>query len=186
MSSSSRRFLTVGNGATLSVLQNPLRTHIESTGEEPFSVPPHWHRRHDEVHVVLKGRMKITQDRVTRIITPADGPILTRAGVVHSLEGFLGEEVSVDETALSSEETTEQKILFFRNLFAPGVLQSLLGTMQMFYCGDLYPALPFEIKALERLFVVVVGGQIAPLFGHKLRDDGSRMDPEPFPPSKKD
>ncbi|KAJ7043138.1 hypothetical protein C8F04DRAFT_1389986 [Mycena alexandri] len=140
---------TIGKGVTFSVLQNPLRTHIESTGEEPFSVPPHWHRHQDEVHVVLKGRMKVTQDGVTRIITPADGRVLTRAGVVHSLEGFLGEEVSVDETALPSEETTEQKILFFRNLFAPGVLQSLPGTMQVFYYGDSYPALPFKIKALE-------------------------------------
>ncbi|KAJ7043137.1 hypothetical protein C8F04DRAFT_1073785 [Mycena alexandri] len=189
--------LPVGKGVTMSVLQNPLRTHAEATGEEAFVIPPHWHLYQDEEHVVLKGRIKLTQDGVTRIITPADGAVITRAGVVHSFEGFVGEELSLDEiarpsrlstaeAARPSSETNEQKILFFRNLCAPGVMQSFLGTMQVFYYGDAYPAFPFKIRSLERLFVVVVGGWIAPLFGHKLGDNRLRMDLSRFPPSKKD
>ncbi|KAJ7771646.1 hypothetical protein B0H16DRAFT_1514214 [Mycena metata] len=189
----------LAKGVTMSVLQSPLRTHVEGTGEEVFIVPAHWHLYQDEEHTVLKGRLKLTQDGVTRVITPADGPILTRAGVVHSFESFLGEELSLDEIAMPSRatlkaeaatghsaQTNEQKIIFFRNLCAPGVMQSLPHTMQVFYYGDAYPAFPFKIRSLEWLFVVVVGGWIAPLLGYKLGDSRLRMDPSRFPPSKKD
>ncbi|KAJ7184692.1 hypothetical protein C8R46DRAFT_1300004 [Mycena filopes] len=177
--------LAFAKGVTMSILHNPLRTHIVSTGEETLSVPAHWHRYQEEQHTVLKGRVKLTQDGVTRIITPADGPVLTRRGVVHSLATFPGEEVVVDEMALPSEELNEQKIIFFRNLCAPGIVESLLGTMQVFYWGDSYPEIPLHSRTFEKLFVVVVGGWIAPLLGHKLPDNRLRMDPERFPPGKK-
>ncbi|KAJ7043135.1 hypothetical protein C8F04DRAFT_944225 [Mycena alexandri] len=176
----------IGKGLTMSILQNPLRTHLEVTGEEVFLAPPHWHLYHGEQHVVLKGRVKLTQNGVTRILTPADGTVYTPPGMVHSLESFPGEELSLDEVAKPSAETTAQKIIFFRNMFAPGVLQSLLSTMQVFYFGDGYPEFPFGIRWIEWAFVVVVGGWLAPLLGYQLPDKRLRLDPNRFPPSKKD
>jgi hypothetical protein len=36
-------------------------------------------------------------------------------------------------------------------MFAPGVLQSFLSTMQVFYYGDAYPATPLGIRWVEWL-----------------------------------
>ncbi|KAJ7152075.1 hypothetical protein C8R46DRAFT_913401 [Mycena filopes] len=176
-------------GVTMSVLQNPLRTHIEHCGVgAPISVPAHWHSYQAEAHIVLKGRIKVTRDAVTQVMTPADGVVVTGKGVVHGFEGFAGEEFVLEEVAQPGDETNEQKILFFRNLCAPGVMQSLVRTIQVFYHGDGYPAFPFPFNSrrLEWLFVVVVGGWVAPLLGYKLGDERLRMDPERFPASKKD
>ncbi|KAJ7463293.1 hypothetical protein FB451DRAFT_1562299 [Mycena latifolia] len=175
----------VGKGITMSFPDGPLRTRIHTTGEEAFEVPRHWHLWHTEHHVVLKGRLLITQDDVTRVLTPEDGVCITPAGVVHSIKCFLGEEGIFEEIAIP-EEANPQKILFFRCLFAPGVFQSPLRVMQVFYYGDGYPELPLGIRRLEWLFVVVVGGWIAPLLGYKVPDKRLRMDPGRFPPSKKD
>ncbi|KAJ6567363.1 hypothetical protein DFH09DRAFT_1156751 [Mycena vulgaris] len=171
-------------GVTMSILQDPLRVHVHATGEEAIEVPPHWHAAHDEQHVVLKGRIQITQDGVSRVIGPEDGVCVTRRGVVHSIQGFPGEETIVEESTLSVE--TFQKIIFFRNMFAPGALQSFLGVMQIFYYGDGYPEFPIGVRWLEWLVVVVAGGWLAPLFGFQLPDKRLRLDPKRFPPNKKD
>jgi hypothetical protein len=55
-------------------------------------VPPHWHTTHDEHHTALKGTLTVIQDGVRRVVRPEDGPLLTRRGVVHSLEILPGEE----------------------------------------------------------------------------------------------
>ncbi|KAJ6481043.1 hypothetical protein C8R45DRAFT_932942 [Mycena sanguinolenta] len=177
---------SIGKGITMSVLQNPLRTHCRVTGEEPLSVPPHWHRFQEERHVVLKGRIRIMQDGVARVVGPEDGPVLTRPGVVHSIESFPGEEVIMEETAGPGENTNFQKVIFFRNMFAPGVMQSFLSTMQVFYYGDGYPALPLGIRWFEWLLVVVMGGWVAGLLGYQIPDKRLRLDERRFPPSKKD
>ncbi|KAJ7184309.1 hypothetical protein C8R46DRAFT_1026257 [Mycena filopes] len=173
-------------------MQNPLRSRVIATGEEVFRVPPHWHRYQTEEHVILKGRVKLTQGGVTRVLTPADGPVLTVPGVVHGFEGFLGEEMIMDEISTPAPDAEEQKILFFRNLFAPGVMPttpggrpSVLRVLQIFYFGDTYPALPLG-RSFDQLVVLVVGGWIAPLFGYKLSDDRLRMDPKRFPNKKTD
>ncbi|KAF7370056.1 Cupin-2 domain-containing protein [Mycena sanguinolenta] len=142
---------SIGKGITMSVLQNPLRTNIHVTGEEPLSVPPHWHLFHEERHVVLKGRIRFTQDGVARVIGPVDGEIRTLPGVVHSIESFAGEETIMEETAGPGEDINSQKVLLFRNIFSPGMLQSFLSTMQVFYYGDAYPALPLGIRWIEWL-----------------------------------
>jgi hypothetical protein len=46
---------------------------------------------------------------------------------------------------------TEQKIFFFRNMGAPGMLRSPLGIMQVLYYGDTYPKFPTGLRWLERL-----------------------------------
>ncbi|KAJ7359573.1 hypothetical protein DFH08DRAFT_686610 [Mycena albidolilacea] len=173
----------VGKGVTLIVLQNPLRTRVHATGEEAFIVPPHWHAFHGEHHIVLKGRICLTQDGVSRILRPEDGVCVTPAGVVHSIETFAGEETILEETTVPSGET---KVIFFRNLFYPSVTRSFLRTMQVFYYGDAYPELPLRSRWLEWLMVVVVGGWVAGLLGYQIPDKRLRLDQRRFPPSKKD
>ncbi|KAJ7918657.1 hypothetical protein B0H13DRAFT_1869244 [Mycena leptocephala] len=165
-------------------MYNPLRAHVHCDGTEVLRVPRHWHAAHDELHVVLKGRITITQDGVRKVIGPDDGPCLTRRGVVHSLESFPGEEVIIEETTTEAE-STEQKTFFFRNLAVGGMTQSFPGIMQIFYYGDGYPELPTGVRSLEWLLVVIVGGWVAPLLGYKLPDKRLRMDPKRFPPTKK-
>ncbi|KAF7353997.1 putative cupintype [Mycena venus] len=177
---------TLQEGISMTILQNPLRTRIIVTGKgEKFYVPPHWHAAHDENHVVIKGRLIVTQDGVRRVLGPENGVCLTRRGVVHSLEGFPGEELILEETATEPEDT-EQKIFFFRNMGAPGMLSSPLGIMQVLYYGDTYPKFPTGFRWLERGLIVVVGGWIASLFGYQLPDKRLRLDPSRFPRDKKD
>ncbi|KAJ6529971.1 hypothetical protein DFH09DRAFT_1184622 [Mycena vulgaris] len=167
---------SIQKGVTMTILQDPLRARVHATGDgEQFEVPPHWHAAHDEQHVVLKGRVQISQDGVSRVIGPEDGVCVTRRGV----------ETIIEETTLPSVETTAQKILFFRNMLVPGMLQSFLGIMQIFYYGDAYPEFPTEVRWLEWLMVVVAGGWLAPLFGFQLPDKRLRLDPKRFPPNKK-
>jgi mannose-6-phosphate isomerase-like protein (cupin superfamily) len=98
---------TLQDGINMTVLQNPLRTRILVTGVgEKFYVPPHWHAAHDEIHIVIKGRAIVIQDGVRRIVGPEDGACLTRRGVIHSLEGFPGEELILEETATAPEDVS--------------------------------------------------------------------------------
>ncbi|KAJ6588370.1 hypothetical protein B0H19DRAFT_204625 [Mycena capillaripes] len=174
----------IEKGITMSILQNPLRTHVHSTGETRLVIPAHWHAMHDEHHVVLKGSVIITRDGVKKVVRPEDGPSLTRRGVVHSIEVPAGEEVIIEETTLQSVEV---KIYFFRNLFSPKTNQSFLAVMQVFYYGDGYPKLLPTGRWFERLFVVVMGGWLAPLLGYQLADKRlTGMDPNRFPPKKTD
>ncbi|KAJ7458048.1 hypothetical protein B0H11DRAFT_2319810 [Mycena galericulata] len=124
---------TIQKGITLTILQNPLRTQVHSTGEDDFYVPPHWHAAHDEKHVVLKGRLIVTQDGMKTVVGPGDG-----------------EELLMEETTTEAE-TTEQKTYFFRNISSPGMMRSPLGIMQVFYYGDTYPKFPTGLRWLERL-----------------------------------
>ncbi|KAJ7339225.1 hypothetical protein DFH08DRAFT_876338 [Mycena albidolilacea] len=177
---------TLQDGISMTVLQNPLRTRVIVTGVGPkFYVPPHWHAAHDEIHVVLKGRLIVTQDGVRHVVGPEDGACITRRGVIHSLESFPGEELILEETTPAPEDT-EQKIYFFRNLGVPGMLRSPLGIMQVFYHGDSYPKFPTGLRWLERPVIVALGGYIAPFLGYRLPDKRLRMDPSRFPRDKKD
>ncbi|KZP34374.1 hypothetical protein FIBSPDRAFT_923902 [Athelia psychrophila] len=134
----------------LTLLENPKRIRVHALGTgEAFQAPLHWHAAHDERHTVIKGRFEITQDGISRIVGPEDGVVTTPRGVVHSLRSFEGEEAIIEESALPSETTTEQKQIFFRNMFTPGILPSFLAIMQVFYYGDSYPAFPRGFRWLE-------------------------------------
>ncbi|KAJ7504898.1 hypothetical protein B0H11DRAFT_1852128 [Mycena galericulata] len=172
-----------GKGITVSIQTNPLRTRVHATGEEPFDVPRHWHRCYDEHHVVLKGRVRITQGAITRIVRPEDGVLVTPAGVVHSVSTYPGEEAILEEMTVPAGRI---KIILLRNFFTPGVLQSGMRLMQVFYYGDTYPELPLGIRGLEWLVVVVVGGWLAALLGYQLPDKRLRLDPKRFPLEKEE
>lgn len=104
---------SIQKGVKMTVLQNPLRARVHATGdEEPFEASPHWHAVHDEQHVVLKGRVQITQNGVARIIGPEDGVCVTPRGVVHSIKSFPGEETIIEETTLPSVETVGSALSF--------------------------------------------------------------------------
>jgi mannose-6-phosphate isomerase-like protein (cupin superfamily) len=107
---------TLQEGTTMTVLQNPLRTRITVTGQgKTFYVPPHWHAAHDENHVVIKGRLIVTQDGVRRVLGPEDGVCFTRRGVVHSLEAFPGEEVVLEETSTRLEDVRSIRLQISRS-----------------------------------------------------------------------
>ncbi|KAJ6588207.1 hypothetical protein B0H19DRAFT_923997, partial [Mycena capillaripes] len=126
----------------------PLQICIHLTGKAAWHVPAHWHAMHDEHHVVLKGKVIVTQDGLKKVVGPENGPSLTWRGVVHSIEVPAGEEVIFEETTLQS---TEQTTFFFRNLFAHNTYESFLGVMQVFYYGDGYPKLLPTGRWFERL-----------------------------------
>ncbi|KAF8209636.1 hypothetical protein K438DRAFT_1929954 [Mycena galopus ATCC 62051] len=168
-------------GVTMSVLQNPLRTHIEITGKgEKFYVAPHWHATHDENHVVLLGRVILTQDGVRRIIGPEDGVCFTPHGVVHSLEAFPGEELILEETSGKIEDT-EQKTYFFRSICVPGIQKSPFRALQVLYHADTYPKFPAGLRWLEQSFVqfvTIIGGWMAPMLGYTVPDKRLNMSRE--------
>ncbi|KAJ7504893.1 hypothetical protein B0H11DRAFT_1979783, partial [Mycena galericulata] len=100
-------------GVTISVLQNPLRSHLDITGEEPFIVPRHWHRSYDEHHTVLKGRVRITQGGINKVVRPEDGTLVTPAGVVHSISTYPGEEAVFEETTMPAGRIVSQFPSFY-------------------------------------------------------------------------
>ncbi|KAJ7812793.1 hypothetical protein B0H14DRAFT_2605512 [Mycena olivaceomarginata] len=64
-------------GISTTVLQNPLGARVIVTGvREKVYVPPHWLAVHDEIHVVLKGRVIVTQDGVRHVSAPKTVPAL--------------------------------------------------------------------------------------------------------------
>ncbi|KAJ7731293.1 hypothetical protein DFH07DRAFT_968792 [Mycena maculata] len=150
-------------------------TRMHATGAgEPFHAYPHWHLAQDEAHVIIKGKVQLIQNGVVRIVSLKDGTVITRQGVVHSIKSFPGEEAIVEETTMPIG-TMEQKVLFFRNMLAPGMHQSFVGLMQVFYYRDAYPALPTRIRWLEWLLVVVVGEWVAQLLGYRIPDKHLRF-----------
>lgn len=46
---------------------------------------------------VIEGRLEITLDRKTRIVTRTDGQLLVAKGQVHSLRSFKGERLVFEE-----------------------------------------------------------------------------------------
>jgi len=157
-------------GVTMTFLSNSSylsRVHIEKGVEEEFSVPAHWHEKHDEIFRILEGRIEArigTNEK--KFYVPGDGEIRIPKGVEHSLRVVKGEECIVEEGTLPMDQ---EKELFFRNAFAGGrVCGSFFGMMQIMYHGDGRPVLPLHIKWLENLLVTVVGFYLAPLLGYTL------------------
>ncbi|KAJ3886498.1 hypothetical protein GG344DRAFT_57324 [Lentinula edodes] len=138
--------------------------------DDIFRVPSHWHEDHDEIMTIYEGRLKITLGGQTKVYTPESGEVFLPRGVPHSIESFKGEACMASERTNPTE--FDKKELFFRNLFAiPGGLASggLVPMMQVFYHGDGYPAFPIHIALLEKAFVSVLGGYLAPLLGYRLK-----------------
>jgi len=76
-----------------------IASQLNSTADDiAFSVPPHWHDTHDEIHHVIKGRMEVTLGSETKIYTPEDGEIFIPRGVVHSIRAFKEDAIIEERT----------------------------------------------------------------------------------------
>ncbi|KAH9474776.1 hypothetical protein JR316_0013241 [Psilocybe cubensis] len=163
--------LDLGHQSTMTFLRNEpylARVHVAAiTDAETLNVLPHWHDKYDELFRVIKGRLRVRIGDVTRDYTAEDGEILIPRGTIHSLHGFKGEETIFEER---TDPMDGEKELFFRNLLEDGKTPtSLLQVLVVGYQGDMYIPLPGHIKWLEKAFVIIFGGYIAPLFGYKNR-----------------
>jgi len=147
------------------------RMHISANDKEIPAVPLHWHELHDELFRVLKGRLQVRIGNETRIYVPEDGEVRIPKLTLHSLKFFSGEECIFEER---TEPMDEEKEMFFRNLNhmmegKEGLEKSLFQAALIFYHGDLRPAFPWHSPWLEKTFVIIVGGYLAPLLGYKLK-----------------
>ncbi|KAG6840867.1 hypothetical protein C0991_003670, partial [Blastosporella zonata] len=111
-------------------------------------VPPHWHKTHDEIFRVVKGKLEVRLGSSTRVYTAEDGDVVIPKGVVHSLRTFKGVESEFYER---TDPMDEEKEIFFRNMLGKGKFPGLLEAMVIFYHGDGYPAFPGHIIWLEKL-----------------------------------
>ncbi|KIK51409.1 hypothetical protein GYMLUDRAFT_252105 [Collybiopsis luxurians FD-317 M1] len=139
--------VNVASGITMTF--EPQLRVVKISGKQEddiFYVPTHWHEGHDEIIAVREGKLKVT----------------------------LGSEVksvSCVFTESTNPKDFETKELFFRNLFAMpgGMSASLLPAMQVYYYGDIFPVFPIHSSWLEKAFVIVLGGYLAPLLGYHVR-----------------
>ncbi|KAG8667784.1 hypothetical protein FPOAC2_12983 [Fusarium poae] len=129
-------------------------------GTEPFFVPPHWHKHHDEYITVLEGRMTVTLDGRETVLTPEAGSIFIPRRTVHSFRGFHGEKTVFEER---NQPAGIYKALFFNDVFQMGKSPNFWLAVRSAIDGDLYAHLPLGSKLLDELFIIVFG-TVARLF----------------------
>ncbi|KAF8153187.1 hypothetical protein B0H34DRAFT_95874 [Crassisporium funariophilum] len=156
-------------GSTMTFLKNEFlwtRFHVSASHDEIFDVPAHWHETHDEYIRVVQGRLEVSIGTETRVYVPSDGEAHIPKGTVHSFRCFQREECIFDERG---DPMDGEKELFFRNTLARNRPPSnFFEIMLICYYGDTRPAFPGHIQWLEKLFVTIFGGYLAPLLGYKL------------------
>ncbi|KAJ4475688.1 hypothetical protein J3R30DRAFT_3294175, partial [Lentinula aciculospora] len=140
--------------------------------DDILQVPTHWHEFHDEIITVLEGKLKVTVGGKVKVCTSESGDAFIPRGVLHALESLRGVPCVFNEKT-NPTDFSDTKELFFRNIFAflggPTSKIALLPVMQVCYHGDNYFAFPIHVAWLEKAFVTVLGGYVAPLLGHRLR-----------------
>jgi len=122
---------------------------------EVFYVAPHWHKYHDEYMSVTEGRLEVTVEGITRIVSAGDEPAFIPRWHVHSMKGFQGEKVVFQEKAVPAGPT---KALFFNDLLSQGPDVKIPHALRVFWDGDTYPSLPGNIKLLDQIFILILGG----------------------------
>ncbi|GLB39815.1 hypothetical protein LshimejAT787_0703250 [Lyophyllum shimeji] len=161
--------ITYGKGMTMTFLRNQAYITKNQVSGDPDAdvlyVPPHWHETHDEIIRVVEGRMEIMLGASVREYTPEDGDVRIPKGVVHSLRTSEGVKCTFYER---TDPMDDQKEIFFRNLLGKGAMSTnLFDAMLIFYHGDAVPAFPVHFARIEKFFVTLVGGYIAPLLGYR-------------------
>ncbi|KAI1498338.1 hypothetical protein F5X99DRAFT_393779 [Biscogniauxia marginata] len=119
-----------------------------------FTIPKHWHKYHDEIFVLKKGRGAVTVEGKTTILEAGGEPLLIPRWNVHSFTSFKGEAMTLKER---TDPTGEHKALFFNDLYSQGVVIGLLHMLRTFFDGDTYPSLPGNIKIVDQAFMSVFG-----------------------------
>ncbi|KAF9467682.1 hypothetical protein BDZ94DRAFT_1248771 [Collybia nuda] len=165
--------IVFGKGMTMTFLRNEpylTKTHISGAPDaDVLYVPPHWHETHNEIICVLDGQMEITLGASVRLYGPHDGDVVIPKGAIHSLKTYKG-------VACTFQERTDpmdgEKEVFFRNMLGQGAPQSnILALAQTCYYGDTRPAFPGHFIWLEKVFVTLLGGYLAPLLGYRLKHE---------------
>ncbi|KAF8065154.1 hypothetical protein FPV67DRAFT_171422 [Lyophyllum atratum] len=161
--------VTYGKGMKMTFLRNEPYMVKNETSADPDAdvlyVPPHWHETHDEIICVVEGKMEIMLGSSVREYTPADGDVVIPKGVVHSLRTFKGVACTFYE---KTDPMDEEKEIFFRNMFAKGAPPTnLFDAMLTCYHGDTMPGFPGHFVWLEKFFVTLFGGYLAPLLGYR-------------------
>ncbi|XEU94947.1 hypothetical protein FSHL1_000231 [Fusarium sambucinum] len=129
-------------------------------GTEPFLVPPHWHKYHDEYITVLEGRMTMILDGNETILTPEAGSMFIPRRAVHSFRGFHGEKTVFEER---NQPSGIYKALFFNDVFQMGTPPNFWLAVRSAIDGDLYARLPLNSRFIDELFIIVFG-TVARLF----------------------
>ncbi|KAF9030678.1 hypothetical protein BDZ89DRAFT_949395 [Hymenopellis radicata] len=130
-----------------------------------FHVPSHWHEKYDEYMHIIEGKVQITIGATVKTYTSADGSVRIPKGTPHSLLGFKGVPLIIEET---TDPSDSEKEIFFRNIMAGGKLtKNVLEGMNICYHGDTIVALPGNFKAFEKMLMIVFGYYIASLLGYE-------------------
>lgn len=135
----------------------------EGDGISQFYVPPHWHKNHTERMTVIEGRVEMVVDGKTTILRAGDPPLFIPPRAVHSMKGFKGERLVLQEQALPGGS---YKAEFFNDLLQQGQFGNPALILRTFYDWDTYLALPFYFQFIDEMFILIFGG-IARLFAPK-------------------
>ncbi|KAK7713657.1 hypothetical protein SLS63_012039 [Diaporthe eres] len=73
------------------------RVVCDGGSSDPLNVPSHWHKYHDEYMRVIEGRLEVTLEGKTFVVTPSDGQVKIPKGQAHSLKSFKGERMVFEE-----------------------------------------------------------------------------------------
>ena len=99
-------------------------TQITLPEKSTWTPGPHWHESYVEYFKVLRGRVLVRLDGVSRIVTPEDGSVKVEKFVVHEFMRADRDKPDdeKDDGEVITEEWTDpadgQKHVFFRNVFS--------------------------------------------------------------------
>jgi len=119
-----------------------------------LTIPSHWHKDHDEIMEVLEGRMIFYLDGKELLTSAGDPPIHIRRRHIHGFTAIKGERVRFTER---TKPAGTFKAYFFQDMFQSSSMPGFLLAMRVFYDWDTYISLPGGFKALDYLFMSVVG-----------------------------
>ncbi|KAI0202413.1 hypothetical protein F4808DRAFT_421540 [Astrocystis sublimbata] len=155
--------LGVGKGITMNITMdesepedsiNRYAMDTICTGEETLNVPPHWHKEHSEYLSVIQGRIELTLNGDTVILSPGDPALLVPRRAIHSFVSFAGERVVLRERP---DPAGLYKAMFFNDILSTGTFGGFWHILRAFYDGDTYIALPLHSQFLDELFMAVFG-----------------------------
>lgn len=126
-------------------------------GEEGSFFPiigSHWHKVHDEIMTIVKGKVEFTLDGKVIMLTPENSPLKIPRLHTHSFKFQKGVPTTLIERTDPPGTWKEDT---FENILDDGKV-SFVGVLRGFYDGDAYIALPFGIGVVDEAFMSVAGG----------------------------
>lgn len=142
-------------------------TQITLPEKSTWTPGPHWHESYIEYFKVLKGRVLVKLDGVSRIVIPEDGPIKVDKFVVHEFMRTDRDrpDDEKDDGEVITEEWTDpadgQKHIFFRNVF------SILQDQERHWGRWAYLQALFTVSHYDN-FILIAPGNLAYPVAHAL------------------